>query len=290
MKYAAVTAIALFVILSAVALPFSDDGNEADIPLGASVTVSGIVVSGYDKDGATDLPGGVTVQVMKKLAGPGWEESGSGNVGSDGSYSVTITDATSGIYEIRFTPVMSEEYGFLPLSHDVALVKDADGRYIMTLTGTESDIVVDAIMVRAIGTITGVVMNKGSPAGGVSVQVTDPNGRVVGGGRTDGAGVYSIECPVGDNYTVAVNAPYFKEASYFPVNLGVGDKIVRDFDVEVTETATYLFNLDFTHSLMLIGGILGLFLFIFVISYRIHIGKHPDASRIHSDTKKKDQE
>jgi hypothetical protein len=59
--------------------------------------------------------------------------------------------------------------------------------------------------------------------------------------------------------------------------------------VEPRNNTTYLFGFDFTHSLMLVGGILGLFMLIFAVSYRIHIGKHPGSSKIHSDSKKGDQ-
>jgi hypothetical protein len=289
MRPAVAAVIALFVLVSAFAIPFGDNSNNVTDPvLGATdITVSGMVVSGYDPGGSTELPGDVRVQIMRETA-TAREEVVRGDV-VNGMYSVVIPGADIGdAYEIRFTSTSSGEYGFLPLSRDVVLVKDTDGRYMFTVTGT-GNITVDAVMVHAIGTIAGTVRNNGDPVGGVSIQVTDQNGKVVGGGRTDGSGYYSIECPVGDSYTVSVNAPYFKNQSY-GVNLGVGDKITQDFDVEVVETATYLFGLDFTHSLMLVGGIIGLFLFIFVISYRIHIGKHPESSKIHSDAKKKDQD
>jgi hypothetical protein len=275
MRPLAASALVLFAVTLMVAVPFIGGSAEA----AGTYTVSGKVVSGYSESGPLPLPGDVVVEIRDPTDGA---LIGSATVGGDGTYSVG--SIAGGTYEIAF--ISTEKYGFLPISNGADIIRDSDGRYILNISG---NLVVDAVMVDAMGTVTGTVTRSGLPVQGVIIQVIDPSGKVVGSDRTAGNGTYSIKCPVGNGYTVAVSSAYFIEDRY-TVNIGVGDTIVQNFKVDVKETVTYLFDLDLTHSLMLVGGIMGLFLLIFVISYRIHIGKHPDSSKIHSEPKKKDKE
>jgi len=264
--YAIVSVLALVLVF-----PFIGGGAAA----ADTYTVSGKVVSGYGPTGPLDLPGNVTIQITNISTGITYET----DVENDGTYS--IGPVAGGMYEIVFTS--TEKYGFLPITSDPDITRDTNGRYMLYV---DDDTILDAAMVDAMGTIIGTVTRSGSPVPGVSIQVTDPSGKVIGSDRTDGNGMYSIKCPVGNGYTVAVSSAYFEEL-YYSVNLDIGDTITQNFEVTVGETATYLFGLDMTHSLMLVAGIMGMFLLIFVISYRIHIDKHPGSSKIHSDSKKK---
>ena len=66
--------------------------------------------------------------------------------------------------------------------------------------------------------------------------------------------------------------------------------VLQDFILVPRPGSTFLFGLDFTHSLMVIGGVVGLLLMILIASYRIHIGKHPELSKMYFERKDKDQE
>ncbi|MCL1984420.1 MAG: hypothetical protein FWG58_03350, partial [Methanomassiliicoccaceae archaeon] len=61
------------------------------------------------------------------------------------------------------------------------------------------------------------------------------------------------------------------------------------FELTIKSETLYLFDLDLTHSFMLVGGIIGLFLLIFIILYRIHIGRNPESSKVYSE-RRKDQD
>jgi hypothetical protein len=141
-------------------------------------------------------------------------------------------------------------------------------------------------------TISGTVRwRNGSPVGGgVLVQAYDPESGIIYTARTDGNGKYELKCPVNVIYTISVSHSVYEAESYEMTEKLTGPITGIDFTLTPKESATYLFGFDLTHSLMVIGGMGGLFLLIFVMLYRIHISKHPERSRVHSDSKKKDQD
>ncbi|MCL2143160.1 MAG: carboxypeptidase-like regulatory domain-containing protein [Methanomassiliicoccaceae archaeon] len=271
MRYAAASAVALLMLATALLMPFMGGGNAAGAP-GDEVTVSGRIVYGLDAYakpiGLKDVK--VTVGTETALSD------------DDGEFELLIEPGT---YEIKF-----EISGYSVLIWPGAVYEDDDACMVDVNAGGLS--LSDTAMVRATGTIYGAVTraDNDSPVQGVTVQVIGPDGKVIASGRTDGDGMYSIECPNRDGYTVSTSSLYLKEMSYENVDLDAGETVRLDFALELKEEATYLFGFDLTHSLMLIGGIIGLFLLIFAISYRIHIGKHPGSSKIYSDPGKKDQE
>ena len=168
---------------------------------------------------------------------------------------------------------------------------DETGALDLILTASSAaDLVV--VMQEKKETISGTVRwRNGTPVGGgVIVQAYDPESGIIYTARTDGNGKYILKCPVNVIYTISVNHSVYEAEAYVMTEKLTGPITDIDFILTPKESATYLFGFDLTHSLMVIGGIAGLFLLIFVMLYRIHIGKHPERSKVHSDSKKKDQE
>ena len=205
-----------------------------------------------------------------------------------GKYVFTVSGDIGDVMSIRF-----EVIGYAVIGYVCGGVyyPDATGALDLALTATATaDLVV--IMQEKKETISGTVRwRNGSPVGGgVLVQAYDPESGIIYTARTDGNGKYELKCPVNVIYTISVSHSVYEAESYEMTEKLTGPITNIDFTLTPKESATYLFGFDLTHSLMVIGGIAGLFLLIFVMLYRIHIGKHPDRSKVHSDPKKKDQD
>jgi len=252
--------------------------NTADAPV--NITVSGRVVTGFDLEGLE----GVTVTMI--TAGGVF----SCLTDADGAYrflnlfQADITAVPSETFTIRFDMRGHLVQAFF-LNGELLGWNDV---YIIEIDDAAIELP-DVIMNDAFGTIEGKVTFNGRPISGVTVIVYDPESGEATMKSTNWEGFFSFSLPVGSNYQLSVSHPYYEapETELFLANI---EPVVINFELTQKEAATYLFGLDFTHSMMIIAGIIGLFLFIFVISYRIHIGKHPEASKVHYDSKKKDQE
>ncbi|MDR0334563.1 MAG: carboxypeptidase-like regulatory domain-containing protein, partial [Methanomassiliicoccaceae archaeon] len=257
--------------VSAAALPFAAVQSEAADP--EPITVSGRVVAGFGLEGLSGVH--VTIDSVR------WD-----NVtDDDGNYTLEFTKAVGTTCVIRF-----ELKGHLVKAffYNGELLGRSSTGYEINIDST--DIVLpDVLMDEAFGTLEGKVTFKGRAVSGVTVEVHDLDSGEHTMKTTNDAGLYSFILPVGVDYIVSISSPYYY-AEDKEVAVDDLDPVTCDFELEQKIVATYLFSLDFTHSMMLIGGIIGLFLLIFAISYRIHIGKHPESSKIHSETKKKDQE
>jgi hypothetical protein len=194
-------------------------------------------------------------------------------------------------YTIRF---VRPGYAVIAYSYD-GIIDYVENTPLTLVAAGDADFELDVFLYVAYGIIEGVVTFEGSPyTGGITIEVHN-----LSDGRrytkvTARDGTYSFSLPVGDNYLVSVSAKNFaadgKEGGVHVV-VDVLPTVV-DFDLISKQGSVYLFGFDLTHSFMLIGGLIGLFMLIFVILYRIHIKKNPDLSKIHSDSldKKKDQE
>ena len=265
MRYATAAAILAFVMLSVIAIPLTASQNAA----GAEVTVnvSGRVDAGFESAAGVEVfIGGIKY----------------GSADKDGLFSFNITKE-AGEYPVRF-----EKKGYAVTAFICNGVPfDKDEPHMITVDG--SAVTMWANLVLADGAIKGTVTFNGRAISGVTVEVRDLDSLELTMKTTNDAGTYSIARPVGGNYSVSVTSPHYEAESKEVPGLGVSGAVC-DFELTAKSPTTYLFELDFTHSMMLIGGIIGLFLVIFAISYRIHIGKHPETSKIHTDTKKKDQE
>jgi hypothetical protein len=250
----------LFALALIAAVPLAL-GEGADAAPG-DVTVSGRVVTGFDAEGKIMGLSGVTVYVNGEETGEVTDEGG---------------------YFSFEVPAGEHLLGFVKGGYGVL---NQGALQIDTTAGALSGL--EIVMGEAFGTIFGTVTHNGNPLSGIIVYVHDMDGYLVARTASDSAG-YSVVCRTGE-YTVSVNSPYYDEESYDVRLMGAGDTAEVNFELTVKRGATYLFELDLTHSMMLIGGIIGLILLIFAILYRINIGKHPGTSKIYSERKKKDQE
>ena len=264
-------AVALFVLVTIAAVPLIDDGNvsaaEGDITITGRL-VTGFVVGTEEWTGLDE----VTISIMGSTETAVTENGGMftftlppGSIPSDGIVTLSIPSLVSRGYAVLNPGVL-----------------DVD-----TSSGDVNDLII--ALVEAFGTIEGTVTRDGFPVSGIYVYVHDTNsGDLVRRTTTEIDGTYSVDCRTGE-YTVSINNVYY-EAPSVDVTLRMEVVSGIDFNLIVREGTTYLFGFDLTHSMMLIGGILGLVLMIFAILYRINIGKHPETSKIYSDRKKKDQE
>jgi len=244
-----------------IAVPMANDQNVyADA---GEITVSGRIVTGFVV-GSDELIGlsGVEIQINGASVA---------ETDPDGCFSFVIPAGGT----VALVPVRS---GYSVLNPSALLID------------TATDVAdLEIAMVEAFGTIKGNVTHNGGPVGGILVYVHDRNsGDLVTRAFTGGNGAYSVDVRTGE-YTVSISNTYY-EAPSVDVHLGMEIVSGIDFELTVTEGTTYLFGLDLTHSMMLIGGIIGLILLIFAILYRINIAKHPGSSKVHHDRKKKDQE
>jgi hypothetical protein len=268
MRSSVAIAIALFVLVSAVSLPFIAGQTAAGAA--ADITVSGRIVTGFGHDGLE----GVRVSV----------DGGSCITDANGDFEIVISRDIGDTFNIRFEKrgylVKTFFYNGAHLGWNDVYTIDVD---------STSVVLPNVIMDEAFGTVEGMVMLNGRALAGVTVEIYDIDSGERTMKTTNDEGLYTFSLPVGGDYRISVSNPYYEADSRDVHDLTI-EPYVWDFELTPKSVATYLFGLDFTHSLMVIGGIVGLFLLIFVISYRIHIGKHPEASKIHSDPKKKDQE
>ncbi|MDR0779010.1 MAG: carboxypeptidase regulatory-like domain-containing protein [Methanomassiliicoccaceae archaeon] len=163
------------------------------------------------------------------------------------------------------------------------------------LDANDGDAEINVILLEAYGTIAGTVTHAGNPMGGITIEVYDIDTELRYTRVTGSDGKYSFSLPVGGNYHVSVNSRNFaadgKEGGVSVESLDISNPPI-DFELLPKEGALFLFGYDLTHSLMLIGGIVGLFMLIFVVLYRIHIRRNPELSKIHSESfeRKKNQE
>jgi len=272
MRFVAAAAIALLAVVLITAVPFVSDRNAAGAV--EDVTVSGRVVTGFGLDGLE----GVAVSID----GGTW----SCLTDHNGSYQMSIRkevgvgDTFTIDFELRGHLVQAFFINGELLGWNDDYVVEVDSN-AMELP--------DVIMNEAFGTIEGTVTFNDRPVSGITIVAYDLESGEVTMKSTNQKGFYSFSLPVGGKYRLSVSHSYY-EAPEAEVNIADLEPFVWDFELAPKDIATYLFGLDFTHSMMIIGGIIGLFLLIFIISYRIHISKHPEASKIHSDAKKKDQE
>jgi len=266
MRHATVAAILAFVMLSVIAIPLAASQNAAAATV--TVNVSGHVDAGLTPaDGVDILIGGIEC----------------GTTDENGVFDFDISKEP-GEYRVRF-----EKKGYAVTAFVCnGILFDKDEPHMITVA-EGGNVTMWANLVLADGTIRGAVTFNGRAVSGVTVEVRDLDSDVRTTKTTSDAGAYSIACPVGGNYSVSVTSPHYEAESKEVRELGIGGAVC-DFELTAKSQATYLFELDFTHSMMLVAGIMGLFLLIFAISYRIHIGKHPETSKIHSDTKKKDRD
>jgi len=246
-----------------IAVPLINESASADDP---EVEVTGRIVAGFDSAGSRINLSGVTVS----MGGVTMDVTG-----DDGTFSFMWSAA--GQYTLGLSKI-----GYSVLNYDVLTIDIADA--------VDGVLNVPMIaMVEAFGTITGSVKHNTNPASGILIYVHDRNsGDLVAKTASEIDGTYNVEVRTGE-YTVSINNVYYEAPS---IDVDLGREIVTgiDFELTVREGTTYLFGFDLTHSMMVIGGIIGLILLIFAILYRINIAKHPELSKIHQDRKKKDHE
>jgi hypothetical protein len=263
----------------------ADDGAESStillsIIVRVPVSISGKVITGFDGAGLD----GVRIYVNDGLTDV--------VVKADGTFEIIDVYIRPGEYTIKFEKkgfavrgyfyggLYHEELENLPLKRDT-VSGDLTGLHV--------------ILLEAFVDIEGTVTHDGSPVGGVTIEVYDVETKIRYTKVTSGDGTYSFTLPVGGDYHISVNARNFtadgKEDGVSLMNLGMDGAIIN-FELVPKQGALYLFGLDLTHTMMLIGGILGLFMLIFVILYRIHIRKNPELSKVYSESlerKKRDQ-
>jgi len=160
----------------------------------------------------------------------------------------------------------------------------------ITIPDADKELQLIVFMHEAKGPIRGTLWWDGNRAGrGITVEAYDPVKDVLYTTKTDNNGDYLFaECPVGASYIVSVVHPV-REAESREISDLTEHGAVIDFTLMPKRGTVFLFGLDLTHSLMVIGGLTGLFLLIFVILYRIHIDRNPSSSKVYSGTKKKYQ-
>jgi hypothetical protein len=154
-----------------------------------------------------------------------------------------------------------------------------------------TDINILVVMNEMDGVIKGMVKwRDGRPVtGGIIVEARNLEGVLIDTTRAEN-GMFTLRGPMNGTYVISVVHPYYTADNYTVEELPEEYPILIEFVLVPTDGSTYLFGFDLTHSLMVLGGIIGLFMMIFVVSYRIHIGRNPDSSKIHSEFKKKDQQ
>lgn len=270
MRSVSVTAVAMAVFVSAMLLPvcLSSDAAAAGVAVYGQVnTGTGGTVTGLE---------GVHVY-LRNTAGTETVETTAAN----GSFGFDDVDA--GTYTLRF-----EKIGYA-VDMFVCDGVPSYGNTLSLTVGTDP-IDIHVLMNEAFGMIEGAVKRNGAKAVGVTVEARDADSRdLVMTMRTDDDGMFSFRLPVGGHYIISVNHMYL-EADSVSVTVPAGPLVLPDILLVPKKGTTYLFELDLTHSLMVVGGIAGLFLFIFIVLYRIHIERNPERSKIYSDPgKKKDQ-
>jgi hypothetical protein len=259
-------AFAAVVFVSAIFFPlFSDDA--AANPVMVSINVSGKVIAESGNEGFGDIE----IYLNEELT--------NNTVNADGEFSI-ITDVEEGDYTIRLKRGGYAVKSYIYDGKD----KDAWGDQILELnTSSYRTFMLHVILLKASGTVEGTVKYDGSPIGGIRIEVYEDSDLCYTT-TTGRDGTYSLSLPAGGTYHITVNARNFTAESDTVVISGVQHPYVVNFELVPKQDSVYLFGFDLTHSLMVIGGILGLFMLIFVVLYRIHIAKNPELSRIHSDS------
>ena len=243
----------------------------APFPVTGDVTVTGRLVTVFDsKNEKTGLEGG-TVTLTDTLTLIPYTDVSNTN----GEFEITVPLWAS--YSIT---VESAGYGILAGPANIDTTGHSDGDVI---------ILGDIAMAQTFGTVTGTVTFNGDPVIGARVSIIAQSGLTVRTAWTDGHGEFTVMCATG-TYSISVTDARFKTFTVEDAEILPGSNMLPDIEMERKDVDTYLFGLDLPHTLMVVGGIIGLFILFFVVSYRIHISKHPDQSKIYSDPKKKDQE
>ena len=204
---------------------------------------------------------------------------------ADGGFGMTITGTPDEECDIVF-----EMAGYAVLAYIYNGVRYEENALTITFPDADADATLFVIMEEREAYITGRVVwsNGAAVGGGVTVIAESHLTGAVYIATTGSGGMFSIKCPVGMSYTVSVVHQVYEAEPREVVGLNANVN-VGDFVLLPKAGATYLFGFDLTHSLMVIGGIAGLFMLIFVVLYRIHIGRHPERSKVYSDPGKKDQ-
>jgi hypothetical protein len=273
--------IVALLVLTAIAVPlvFSEDASaNGEVEL----TISGLV---RDINTGHPLPG---VSVLIVYADS--ETVGEVFTDADGKYEIIAELADSGDYRILFR--LNEYVLKLYIDYDSKMSVLGSAANINISCPGPVEIYMDAFMDNTPADITGTVVRNGSPVGaGVRVIAHDSDLGKEYRTVTLSNGSFSIkDVPVGAEYLVFVDHPrYEAENPQLTGTLG-GDMVLPDLILVPKPGSTFLFGLDFTHSLMVIGGVVGLMLMVLIASYRIHIGKHPELSRMYFEQKGKNQE
>ena len=260
---ASAIAVAVFISMIIVPVFLSEDAAGAD-----DIVVSGTVVTGPDHDPVDDV-----------------------RVYIDGTfYGTTDENGFFEFYADKYLgecSILFEKIGYTVTAYfyDGKIYGGSDD---LLINIDDEDIeILNVVMAETFKTITGVVNLRDRPVGnGITVEILylDTGARYA---DTTKDGEFFFSCPYGGSYTVYVKHPAY-EADALEI-ASLTDDVEHVFFINEKDATTYLFGLDLTHSLMVLAGIMGLFLMMFVIFYRIHIGKNPGSSKIHSDSKKKDQ-
>ncbi|MCL2607324.1 MAG: carboxypeptidase-like regulatory domain-containing protein [Methanomassiliicoccaceae archaeon] len=274
-RFLLVVALLSLVLVSAVPLMSQQASAE---PSDGKADVYGEVL--HDRLGL----GGVEIVFELKTS---YNDNGAGYVavsGSDGKFEIRLAP---GAYTLTFNKDGYE------LWIENGNIVDPDPLFrnqtsLVVPAGGVSDL--QYIMATAFGTISGVVTHNNTPVRGASVDAVDSAGNVLLTERTDDDGKYTMILPTG-TYTIVAGSS-FHDSRTVTVSLEYHGEILENIDFELTARSgtTYLFDFDLPHSLMIIGGIIGLLMFIVVVLYRIHLGRHPEDSKICSYSEKKDQE
>jgi 5-hydroxyisourate hydrolase-like protein (transthyretin family) len=261
------SAVAVAVFVSLAVLPMLG-GNVAAADL-TDVKVHGLVVN-------TDhIPlEGVNVTITDD------DDEWSQVTGADGKFNIEIPSIAAGEYGIAFKlegfGVIAYFDGNDTIGGDTIIIDDTDVNAYTVVMGEKYE------------TICGQATLRGDPAPNVRIEVYNHGGDLLNARSTDADGRYTFDCPIGSYYRIAVSNRSYEAADGIVSSLD--EKFVWNFVLEQKSGTTFLFDLDLPHSLMLIGGIAGLLLLVFIVLYRIHVGRHPDSSKIHSEQKKKDQD
>ncbi|MCL2785704.1 MAG: carboxypeptidase-like regulatory domain-containing protein [Methanomassiliicoccaceae archaeon] len=246
--------------------------------------------------GGAAATGSVTVTVNGQIFAPGADDHSDATIYVDGAVIDHAVVNADGTFSFNITGEPGEErvIGFAMAGYAAWVYiydnEPIDGGLVV-LPASDGAATLFVVMEERTEIISGTVKwRNGEPVGGgVTVEASDPDGGITYTTRTLSDGTYELHCPVNVMYVISVKHAIYEADDFVMTEKLMGPVSNIDFTLLPKKGATYLFELDLTHSLMVIGGLMGLFLLIFVILYRIHIGKHPEKSKVHSD-KKKDQE
>lgn len=185
-------------------------------------------------------------------------------IDANGKFILSLNDG--GIYEISFK---KDHYGIQSHSQNLTLSDPIDSVCILDLTSNQASEIIIAVMMTPIyGTLTGTVTNE------EGVNLSEVHVELSSGGKsiantTTKNGIFSFErIPIG-SYAVTITRSDL-ETQTQDVTVG-RDGSVLNFTA-VTKAHTYIIGLDFPHTLMFIGAILGIVVIAVTGAYRFHIG------------------